>query len=348
MRIAITGGSGFIGRYCCEALLARGHDVRLFDLIPPDWTYEPAAFVRGDIRDGAACDALLDGCDAVLHLAAAHHDFGITTETYFGVNEGGARVLTESMDAHGIRRLCFFSSVAVYGDGPGPHDEQAAVRPSTPYGQSKLAGEEVFHRWATHGEGRTALIIRPTATFGPRNYANMYSLIRQIHSGKFLMVGRGENTKSLAYVENLVHASLAEWEAGDREAFAVFNYVDQPDLTSREIVDAVYAALGKPAPRRAVPRWMARILASPFDLFIRLTGKNLPISSRRIAKLTEVTSSYCADRIHARRSLHAVDLREGIARMVRWYLEEGQRQTPAWRLPPPEPVAPSPPAGTTS
>lgn len=211
MKTAITGGSGFIGQYVVERLLAAGDEVTTLDLVPPpDGAARPTRHVRGDVRDPAAVRDALAGADRVLHLAAAHHDFGIDERTYFDVNEGAAGVLCREAERAGIRELCFFSSCAVYGDAPEPHAEDGPKQPNSHYGASKLAGEAVFSRWAETGQGRV-LVIRPTVVFGPRNFGNMYTLIRQIHRRRYLPVGAGSNQKSLAYVENLVDALLHLW-----------------------------------------------------------------------------------------------------------------------------------------
>ena len=224
MHYLVTGGAGFIGRRLVAALLARGDQVTVLDLAAPAPTrpgaLAPTRVLQGDVRDPVAVREALVGCDAVFHLAAAHHDFGIDHATYFGVNEGGAAVLCDAMDAAGVRDVCFYSSVAIFGDAPEPHDEDAPTAPTNDYGASKLAGEQVFRRWAAQGvTSGGCWSSAPPITFGPGNFANMFSLIRQIDSGLFVQVGAGDNVKSLSYVENLVAATLFLW---DRPADAPF------------------------------------------------------------------------------------------------------------------------------
>ncbi|GJG87940.1 UDP-N-acetylglucosamine 4-epimerase [Gemmatimonadetes bacterium T265] len=342
MHYLVTGGAGFIGRLLCTSLLARGDRVTVLDLapVPPARAGErvPTRVVRGDVRDPAAVREALAGCDAVFHLAAAHHDFGIDRATYFGVNEGAAEVLCAAMDAVGVREVCFYSSVAVFGDAPEPHHEDAPKAPNNDYGASKLAGEAVFRRWAEAAPGRRVLVVRPTVTFGPGNFANMFSLIRQIDSGLFVQVGAGDNVKSLSYVENLVDATLFLWDRPAGAAFEAYNWVEKPDFTSGEIAAAISAALGRGAPRFRVPLGVAVALAAPFDLVIRLTGRNLPVSSARVRKLAADRTKFEADKVRAAGFRPRVALDEGIRRMVAWYLAEGRRQTPVRHLPPAAPV----------
>jgi len=332
--ILVTGGSGFIGRYMCERLVTLGFDVVILDLVRPSWPLGPMKFVQGDVRDAEAVRSVLHGCDEVIHLAAAHHDFGITKDTYFDVNEGGSRVLLAEMAKAGIRRVCFYSSVAVYGSAPEPRTEDVIAAPTSPYGASKLAGEEEFRRWALNGADRRALIIRPSVVFGPRNFANMFALVRQIHSGIYVPIGPGTNVKSLAYVENLIDATMMLRARTDAPAFDVYNYVDLPNLTSREICDTISEALGRRPASLALPLGVAYALAAPFDAMIHLTGRNLPISSARIKKLATMRTKFEAEKVRAAGFEPTVALREGIHRMARWFLDEGRRQSPQSHLPP--------------
>ncbi|MEM7629271.1 MAG: NAD(P)-dependent oxidoreductase [Planctomycetota bacterium] len=350
MRILITGGSGFIAWYFHRDLAQFGHERVSFDLIdPPADQPEGAPFIRGDVRDPAAVRrALANGIDTVVHLAAAHHDFGIEHDTYYDVNERGAEVLCDAMDEAGVKRCVFYSTVATYGDAPPPHEETSPTAPNSPYGGSKLKGEGVFERWTERGDDRRALIIRPTVTFGAHNFANMYSLIRQIHSGKYLRFGAGTNIKSLSYVENIVDATLflsglkpGEQPTRELAPFEVVNYIDKPDYTSTQISDRVSAALGKkPAP--AVPYGVGMLAGLPFDAVIKLTGKNLPISTARIAKLFKHETKFEADKLRDLGYTPKVPLGEGIDKMVEWYLRTGKNEDATWHQPPAETVIVNP------
>lgn len=344
MKILITGGSGFIGAYFHRDLRALGYtDLVTLDLVEPSGPAAEGAFVKGDIRDPKALDRAMAGVDLVINLAAAHHDFGIAHDTYYSVNEMGSERVCEAMDRAGITNAVFYSTVATYGTAPTPHHEDAPTAPDSPYGGSKLKGEAVFRRWVERGGGRRALVIRPTVTFGPHNFANMYSLIRQIDSGKYLRFGAGTNIKSLSYVENIVDATLfllgmkADKPNRPIDPFEIFNFIDKPDMTSTQISDTVSRCLGKkPAP--CVPYWLGMVLGLPFDVVIALTGKNLPISTARIRKLYRTETKFEADKILSTGFRPTIPLAEGIERMVRWYQAEGKRQDATWHLPPAEHV----------
>ena len=330
MRVCVTGGAGFIGSYFLPSLVGDGHEVTILDVVRPRFDVGDARVVQGDVRDPDAVASAMEGCDALLHLAAAHRDFGISEREYYSVNEGGARILCDQMDSQGITSACFYSTVLVYGDAPEPRSEVTPPRPLTLYGKSKLAAEAVFREWAEARDGRSCLVMRPAVTIGPGNFANMYTLIRQIHSGKFLPIGSGLNIKSLAHVDNLVEATRYLWNLGedarfqDEGPFAIFNYADEPNLTSGQIIDACYRALGKKPPVFTIPLTLALLFGIPFDAAIALTGKNLPISTARMKKLCTETK-YDAGKVRRAGFVPRVSLQDGIDEMVRWFLVDGRR-----------------------
>lgn len=339
MKVLITGGSGFIGRYFHELLHGRGqyggHETVILDLVRPDWDAGNTPIIQGDIRDPKAVRRAMAGCDAVLNLAAAHHDFGIAEATFFAVNQGGSKVICDVADELGVRSVCFYSTVATYGEIPEPRHEGANPEPVSPYGRSKLAGEKVFHEWTSRGDGRRCLVIRPTVTFGPRNFANMYTLINQIHKRRFMSVGDGSNIKSLSYVENIVELTMFLWGKDGLPAFDIYNYIDKPDLTAKEITSQIYRSLGRREPGFHIPLELACAAAFPFDAVIKATGKNLPISSARIRKMCTQTK-FESDKIAQAGYTPRVSLRDGIDKMVKWYLAEGRHKKAVWHRPPAE------------
>lgn len=305
------------------------------DLHPPAGN-DVKGFISGDIRDRSLLSSAMSGCGAVLHLAAAHHDFGISAETFRDVNVDGTQNVCDAMEEHGITNLCFYSTVAVYGSQQPPIDESTPPRPVSEYGKTKLEAEKICEQWALSESGRRSLVVRPTVIFGPNHFANMFSLIRQIESGKFVRVGKMDNTKSLAYIDNIVDVTMKLWFQNHHaaSAYECVNYVDKPDLTSRQIVDEIYKSLGR-APRNIyLPYFAARLLAVPFDLLIGITRQNLPISTARIHKLAVANTRYEADKVHKLVKSTPLSLTDGIQKMVRWYLDEGKHQTQPDRRPP--------------
>lgn len=287
MNLVLIGGSGFVG-------------TRLIDLLKEDQNYELKNIdlehshffdditVIGDVRDQAQMDEKLQGTDLVVLLAAKHRDDVTPVSLYYDTNVGGMRCTLNAMEKNGIKRLIFFSSVAVYGLNKSNPNENHPADPFNHYGKSKWEAEQVLQEWyKTHGDWNID-IVRPTVIFGERNRGNVYNLLNQISSGKFLMVGKGDNVKSMAYVGNIV-AFVKFMIESVKEGYNVFNYIDKPDTSMNDLVALVEKVLGKHIPSTHFPYWMGMMGGYCFDLLAKITGKKLAISSVRVKKFCAVT-----------------------------------------------------------
>lgn len=315
-KILITGGSGFIGRYFVERL--KHQEVVILDLKTPDYG-SLAHFIQGDIRKKVDVSEALQDVDTLIHLAAMHHDFGIEDQAYFDTNVGGAEILIAEAERVGVKTIINFSSVAVYGNqgNPGPTNEETAPAPTNPYGASKLKAEKLFTTWAEKSPARKLIIVRSTVVFGPHNLANVLNLIKAIDTGLYFHVGASNNIKSLAYVENIVDASLFALTTID-EGVQLFNYVDEPQLSSREIANMQARFLGKKISLN-LPEWLSIMIAKPFDWAIILSGRNLKVSSKRVKKLiTQTNHGASYIRQLGFKPSHSIEF--GMDKMIRWYL----------------------------
>jgi len=286
MRIALLGGSGFVGSRLVSRLVEHGHRVRIFDKAPSP--VHPALVTLGDVRDGEAVARVVAGCDCVINLAGEHRDDVKPVSRYFEVHVGGAEKLVRAAEAHAIKHIVFVSSVAVYGLNQLLPDETAAIRPSNEYGRSKAEAETVYAKWAAADPVRRSLtLVRPAVAFGEGGRGNVFNLIEQIRRGRFLMVGSGKNFKSVAYVENLVDFICAQ--IGAEPGVRVFNYADKPDLTTMELVREIRALLPRAGPRLIrLPYSVGMAAGYMFDALAWISGRPQAISSARVRK-------FCAD-----------------------------------------------------
>jgi nucleoside-diphosphate-sugar epimerase len=315
MSILLTGGSGFIGSHFHRFI--PNQDIVNLDIQKPFFENE-STHIQGDIRNKEDVERALQGknIDCIISLAAKHHDFGIGYDEYFDTNEEGTKIICEVAAEFGIKKIIFYSSVAVYGLTQQVSNEELSPHPDSPYGASKLAGEKVLQAWAEEDSSREVIIIRPTVVFGRDNVANMYNLINQIDSGFYFHLGKASNIKSIAYVENLVKATLF-LKQKMKPGVAIYNYADEPQLNSRVIGNTIAGALGKRI-RFNVPTWLGRAVGLPFDLIIKITGKNLPVSSARIRKLGTQTY-HSARKVFDEGFVPDFTTIEGLEKMVSWY-----------------------------
>lgn len=314
-KILITGGAGFIARYFVEKFPQ--DEVLLLDIREPDYSSH-AKFMLGDIRNADDVEKAMQNVVVLIHLAAMHHDFGIADEEYFDTNSRGAEILAKAAQKHGVKKIINFSSVAVYGNqgNPGPTHEEMTPSPQSPYGKSKLEAEGIFSKMAEE-TGARLVIIRSTVVFGAWNLANVLNLIKAIDKGIYMHVGSGSNIKSIAYVENIVDAALFALKL-EESGVCLFNYVDDPAMSSREIAELQAKLLGKKI-KISVPIKLAVIMAWPFDAFIAVSGKNLSISSSRVKKFCTQTY-HGADKIKEMGFKARVSIEDGMAKMIKWYV----------------------------
>lgn len=314
MKIAVIGGSGFVGTRLIGLLSEEPakYDLKNVDLQPSHFFNSLTAI--GDVRNQQQMDCELAGADAVVLLAAQHRDDVSPVSLYYDTNVGGMEVTLRAMEKNGIKRLVFFSSVAVYGLNKRNPDETHPADPFNHYGKSKWQAEEVLQKWYISHPDWNIDIVRPTVIFGERNRGNVYNLLKQISSGKFLMVGKGENKKSMAYVGNIV-AFVKFMLDNVTEGYNVFNYIDKPDTDMNQLVAHVSDVMQKHIPSIHFPYWMGMMGGYCFDLLAKLTGKKLAISSVRVKKFC-ATTEFDASKVHRSGFKAPYSLKEGLARTL--------------------------------
>lgn len=274
----------------------------------------PDITMLGDVRDKESLTRLLKGTDVVVLLAAEHRDDVSPFSLYYEVNVGGMQNTLAAMEANGIKRIVFTSSVAVYGLNKRNPDEEHEKDPFNHYGKSKWLAEMELEKWVREHPDWNINILRPTVIFGERNRGNVYNLLRQISGGKFLMVGSGENKKSMAYVGNIV-AFIQFLIENKREGYEAYNYVDKPDFTMNELVGHVGKVLNKHIPMTHFPYWLGMLGGYGFDLLAFLTRKKLTVSSVRVKKFC-ATTRFNASKALATGFQAPYTLGEGLARTL--------------------------------
>lgn len=319
MRILVIGAAGFIGQFLVRRLAEAGHAVVGLDVNPnPADRSAMIEYRTGDLCARNDVLAAAKGADLIITLAAKHHDFGVSREEFFFVNENGTAVLLDAAQSAGIGKLIFYSTVAVYGTRDEPSTEEMDPRPDSDYGESKYAGEKLIYDWCANDRTRSVVIIRPTVIFGPNNYANVYNLIDSVYRKKFMFVGDGHNIKSVAYVENLVDATLFLMSKM-KPGMEIYNYSDEPQMTIEEIVNTIVSFMPHDIPSKKIPLWVAMSFGSIFDVLGKTTGRNFRITAARMKKFATPTH-HKAERIRALGFRQPIETKEGFRRMVEWYL----------------------------
>ncbi|WP_243303398.1 NAD-dependent epimerase/dehydratase family protein [Geothrix oryzisoli] len=285
MTVAVIGGSGFIGSRLVATLLEAGRDVRIIDKIKS--LRYPELTIVADVRNEAALLEALRGCDVIWNLAAEHLDNVSPTSLYYEVNVDGARNVCEAATKLCIQKIIFTSSVAVYGFTNQDTDENGEKNPFNDYGKSKLQAEQVYEDWLLADKTRNLVIIRPSVVFGESNRGNVYNLLNQIATGRFIMIGNGQNKKSMAYVGN-VAAFLGFCES--LSGHQIFNYADKPDLNMNELTNLVSLSMNRRNKIRfRLPYSVGIILATLIDIIAKIINRKFTVSAIRVKKFCEST-----------------------------------------------------------
>jgi UDP-glucuronate 4-epimerase len=221
MRYVVTGAAGFIGSHLAEALVAAGHDVVGIDSFN-DY-YDPArkrenaealGVVDEDLLE-ADLDRLLEGADGVFHLAGqpgVRASFGPDFEHYLTRNVHASARLFEAAARHGVR-LTYASSSSIYGDAEAyPTPEDAAPRPISPYGVTKLCAEHLAYAHA-RTTGLEAVGVRYFTVYGPRQRPDMAftRVLEALATGAEFHLS-GNVSRSFTFVGDAVAGTLAATE----------------------------------------------------------------------------------------------------------------------------------------
>jgi len=319
VRILVTGASGFVGRRLCTVLVSAGHQV-----VAPVRSDEARARVPGEVDtvvvsnplDPGAVTSLLDGVEAVVHLAARVHVMAETEADplaeFRRINVDGTRKVVAAAQGAGIRHLLYLSTIKVNGETrEGPYTESDVPRPVDAYAQSKLEAEDVV-RSAERGLAWT--IIRPPLVYGPGVGGNFRRLLRLADvAGRWpLPLGGLENLRSMIFVDNLVDAMISALThpAAQGQTFLVS---DGHDVGMSELLRRLATALGG----------RPRLFRAPLAL-IRHAGWLLG----RQADLDRVLGTLRIDSRMIQSTLGwrpPVDLAAGLLGTAQWWRDQGAR-----------------------
>lgn len=228
MKVLVTGADGFIGSHLTETLIAQGYDVRAFTLYNSfnswGWLDQSPKHIRekldvfsGDIRDPHGVKAAMQGCDAVLHLAAliaipfSYH----SPDTYVDTNVKGTLNVLQAARELGIKRVIHTSTSEVYGTARFvPITEEHPLQGQSPYSASKIGADQLAYSFYASFD-LPVVIARPFNTYGPRQSARAVipTIITQIANGqRQIKLGAVSPTRDFNFVKDTVSGFIAALE----------------------------------------------------------------------------------------------------------------------------------------
>jgi nucleoside-diphosphate-sugar epimerase len=320
MDILLTGATGFIGSNLAESLRAGGARVHALVRDPGRLRFLAGSDVHVLEGDLFHVPELPAGLNSVFHLAGMTRS--LEPEPYYTVNRDGTASLIEAILRQGLRpSFVFLSSLSASGPS-GPvkgRKESDPPAPITPYGKSKLAGEEEVLR---RRDVLRVAVARVGAVYGPRDL-EFAKYFRMVKHGILAVPGRTATPLGLCYVKDLVRG-LEVLASHPAAAGGIFNLGD-PVITSMEDVGRrVGAILGRKPRRLGIPLPLFHAIALAGEASARLTGKVTIINRQKFDEYAQ--PGWIADVTKAKDVLGfetRVSLDEGLKETVAWYRENG-------------------------
>jgi UDP-glucose 4-epimerase len=278
VRILVTGGAGYIGGTVAELLLNKGHEVAVYDnlchghrsMVP-----ERAEFIEGEIADRSGLESIFSSkpFDGVMHFAALIEagESMQRPELYFRNNSASTLTLIEAMLAKGVNRMVFSSTAAVYGEPEStPIREEARLRPTNAYGESKLLVEQMLS-WVNRVHGFRYASLRYFNVAGAiegrgeahEPESHLIPLILDVALGKrksIKVFGQdyptpdGTCIRDYIHVQDLAQAHLVAFEALSQHDRLIYNIGNGKGFTIREVIESARRVTGHAIPVEEVER----------------------------------------------------------------------------------------------
>jgi nucleoside-diphosphate-sugar epimerase len=333
-RVLVTGAAGFTGHHMVLQAARAGLRVRATDVSSRHYgaLFDALGveFVAADLTRGAGLDRLLEGVDAVLHVAGIH-DYSTPDEVIFAVNVKAVENLCQAAVAAGVERFIHLSSVGVYGYGwrsgvPVKEDGEKLTPPLNNYNVSKWEGEKVVQRYQRETGLRTT-IFRPAAIYGPRSEYGLFNAFKQIegsrHKRRMLMAGKGDRIEAFLHVEDMCRAMLFALEH-DETVGEVYNVSDDSRMTTAEFFQLVSRELfGADKPFLRVPMRLLLPLAAISQRLARWLHTRPALE---VGTLHYLSCDRCWDSSKLKATgfeLLYPSAVEGLPETLRWYRENG-------------------------
>ncbi len=325
MKVLVTGGTGFAGSRLVKRLLERDDEVRVLDnqrgLFYEELKAAGAVIELGSVTDKQLVDKAVRGCDVVHHLAAAFRQLNVPKRYYWDVNVEGTRNIVKAALRFDVGKLVYCSTQGVHGHiKEPPGNEQSPIAPEDYYQLTKYEGEKVVAEYVD--KGLNAVILRPTAIYGPGDPERFLILFRLAKRKSFLMFGDGNTFYHPLYIDNLVDAfeRAAEKQGVRGEAYIIG---DEHYYSLNQLVENIAVAIGTRTRIRRLPFWPLWTAAVACEMACKPLQIAPPLFRRRVDWFRQVRA-FSIDK--AKREMGydpRVDLPTGLRLTAQWYAEHG-------------------------
>lgn len=325
MTILVTGGGGFLGGAIVDILLARGEDVRSIARSDyPELRQRGVDVRRGDLSNPSAVADAVEGCDAVIHVAAKAGVWG-SFESYYSANYLGTLNVIDACRAHGVSKLVYTSTPSVVHGGEHLEGiDESAKYPrkfETHYPHTKAMAEKAVLE--SNDESLSTVALRPHLIWGPGDNHLVPRIVDRARRGRLAFVGDGENIIDGTFIDNAARAhvlALDALEFGSACAGKAYFITNDEPMATSALINGIVQAADLPPVTRKVPPQIAYAVGAMLETVYGLLGKeDEPPMTRFVAK--QLSTAHWYDISAAKRDLGynpEVSTEEGLRRLSAW------------------------------
>ena len=328
MKILITGGTGFIGRYLVRSLKEKDIHLRLLvrkTSNTEEFKNMDIEIIHGDITERDSLNGIAKDINIVYHLAAMGHVSAVSKAAYqkfFDVNVKGTNNLAEECYDSNIHKFIHFSSTAAMGLIKKPLvDETVPCRPSTPYQKSKYESERIVMKYWDEKDF-PAVILRPCMIYGEGGKGEFLKICRLIKRGIFPKIGRGKNLTPIVHAKDVVQAALLAGDKGKPGDTYLITSAKSYELD--EIRELIVQSLGVNGKYLYVPYNFAKFGAFWLETIAKVF-KSTPIVTSRNIESTVTDRVFSISKAGKELGFRPdIKLDDGIKETIEWFQESGQ------------------------
>ena len=290
MKVFVTGGNGFVGRYLIKRLLERGEDVKY--LVRKEGYVaglKDTKFFVGDVNDKESIDKAIDGNEIVYHLVGIGDINSVSEKDYQffrKVNVEGTKNVLDACLKHNVKKLIYLSSTAAMGPGDNKiQNEESECKPQTPYQRSKYESEQLVKEYVEK-YNLHAIILRPSMIYGPGMRSGQLILIyRLLKKGFIPLISGGKAIIPLIYINDLIDAMLLAAKNGKNGEIYIITNDENKKLY--EIVDLMKQKTGFNAKTIRIPKVFVKVPTFFIQNMVKFIGINPPMTTKRLDSMTK-------------------------------------------------------------
>lgn len=327
MKIYVTGATGFIGSHLIPSLLDKKHDITCLVRSPENISgnpiYEKCTLVKGDITNRNSLKKTIENIDVVIHLAvlATLDAKKQNVDTFYTVNAQGTKnILEECLASKPKRILCFSSTAAIGIPKADLIDESTALRPLTPYGQSKAETEKIILNF-TEKYNLPIITLCFPHVYGPGEKRDFLKITRMIKKGIFPQIGFSPNLYPAIYVSDAVDAICLAIDKGKAGEKYIIADGDPHDLrVARKLVLKNLGIKRRFYP--VVPKYISILFMYVIQTIFGILRIDLPIKAKN---LRSIAAGRRLSIDKAKKDIGfnpKVSFEKGIRHTIEWYVKE--------------------------